>query len=562
LSIYSAIAISQATALANATIGRFDFFVDSLDNKFKAYDDNNDLVEDITSIDASSVPYSITVPSDWDGSPSDVQAALDELASRVKSIEAKTDLITVTQAVDLDQMEADIAQNTADIFALTTSYNRRKKVAGIVNPTLPPSSEFLGQRFILGDDAGAVDPSWDGANKLDIVEYDGVLWVANTPEEGWVTYVDSINKDALFVNDGSPTWEIRPVAVEDHNDLQNIQGGAVGDYQHLTTTEKDRIPSSDEKGALQGTNGAPSDSNRYVTNTDPRLTDSRDPNSHASTHTDGTDDIQDATTSQKGLMTAAQAQEQVDIRTTSGTAPGATDNGTFTGTTIPDNSNTKAALQSLETAVEGISPGGQVDSVNSGTNINVDNTDPANPIVNVVSSPSFGGSGSFGGALAVGGPITSVGIAVVLDNDPRLIYGAEYNQFYSQPLSITSAPHTTWVNKVNGNTTSLPVGNYLVNVSYGWNHNAANSDFESRLLFDGSILGDIFTNGVTHKQEPKDTAGGGNPSGTTQQHGFSKSFPVSVVAPGPKPVVLDFRSDDAADISGIWEALIEIYRVS
>ncbi len=55
MSIYSAIAISQATALGNSTLGRFDFFVDSLDNKFKAYDDNNVLVDDITSIDASGV---------------------------------------------------------------------------------------------------------------------------------------------------------------------------------------------------------------------------------------------------------------------------------------------------------------------------------------------------------------------------------------------------------------------------------------------------------------------------------------------------------------------------
>lgn len=40
---------------------------------------------------------------------------------------------------------------------------------------------------------------------------------------------------------------------------------------------------------------------------DSRLSDTRDPNAHATTHTDGTDDIQDATISQKGLMTAAQA---------------------------------------------------------------------------------------------------------------------------------------------------------------------------------------------------------------------------------------------------------------
>ena len=40
---------------------------------------------------------------------------------------------------------------------------------------------------------------------------------------------------------------------------------------------------------------------------DPRLSDARTPTSHAAGHTDGTDDIQDATSAQKGLMTATQA---------------------------------------------------------------------------------------------------------------------------------------------------------------------------------------------------------------------------------------------------------------
>lgn len=40
---------------------------------------------------------------------------------------------------------------------------------------------------------------------------------------------------------------------------------------------------------------------------DSRLTDTRDPKTHAASHTDGTDDIQSATAAQKGLMTAAYA---------------------------------------------------------------------------------------------------------------------------------------------------------------------------------------------------------------------------------------------------------------
>ena len=50
----------------------------------------------------------------------------------------------------------------------------------------------------------------------------------------------------------------------------------------------DRIPSQDENDALQGTNGTPTDANRYVTNTDPRNTNSRTPTGVAGGDLEGT----------------------------------------------------------------------------------------------------------------------------------------------------------------------------------------------------------------------------------------------------------------------------------
>lgn len=41
-----------------------------------------------------------------------------------------------------------------------------------------------------------------------------------------------------------------------------------------------RLPTTDEKNALKGTQGSPSDSNRYVTAADSSQTDKRDPNVH------------------------------------------------------------------------------------------------------------------------------------------------------------------------------------------------------------------------------------------------------------------------------------------
>lgn len=52
-----------------------------------------------------------------------------------------------------------------------------------------------------------------------------------------------------------------------------------------------RFPTSDEKGALAGTSGAPSASNKYVTNADSRNSDARTPTAHASSHNAGGADV-------------------------------------------------------------------------------------------------------------------------------------------------------------------------------------------------------------------------------------------------------------------------------
>ncbi len=75
-----------------------------------------------------------------------------------------------------------------------------------------------------------------------------------------------------------------------------------------------RVPTQDENDALVGTSGSPSTSNKYVTDGDPRNSDSRDPNNHASNHTDGTDDIQDSSETAKGIIELA-TQGETDTGT-------------------------------------------------------------------------------------------------------------------------------------------------------------------------------------------------------------------------------------------------------
>lgn len=129
-----------------------------------------------------------------------VQAALDEIDGNV------------------DTNTTNISTNTADIAALTTGYNRREKVIDIVDSTAAPPTEVSGDRYIL-DTSGAPNAAWDGAAQNDIVEFNGTTWDAITPLEGYVAYVDNQNKDALFVDDGTPQWELRNIAASDTDGL-------------------------------------------------------------------------------------------------------------------------------------------------------------------------------------------------------------------------------------------------------------------------------------------------------------------------------------------------------
>lgn len=95
---------------------------------------------------------------------------------------------------------------------VSTGYARRKKVISYItdNTALPPT-EVSGDRYILSHDGGVPHANWDGASVGNIVEFNGTSWLATTAVEGYICYDDSVNKDRLFVNDGTPQWELRDV---------------------------------------------------------------------------------------------------------------------------------------------------------------------------------------------------------------------------------------------------------------------------------------------------------------------------------------------------------------
>lgn len=57
-----------------------------------------------------------------------------------------------------------------------------------------------------------------------------------------------------------------------------------GDYDHTLLHSSANDPTAGQKAALAGSSGTPADGNRYVTNGDSRMTDSRTPSAHAASH--------------------------------------------------------------------------------------------------------------------------------------------------------------------------------------------------------------------------------------------------------------------------------------
>lgn len=91
---------------------------------------------------------------------------------------------------------------------------RKAAVLSIADCTLPPPTENLHDRYIL-DMTGPVHADWDGAAQNDIVDFGGVSWLHETPEEGWVCLVDDADVDAVFVDDPPVPahWENRVIPV-------------------------------------------------------------------------------------------------------------------------------------------------------------------------------------------------------------------------------------------------------------------------------------------------------------------------------------------------------------
>lgn len=226
---------------------------------------------------------------------------------------------------------------------------------------------------------------------------------------------------------------------------------------------------------------------------------------------------------------------------------------------IPDNGATGEVLTKLSNddydydwQPGGGGGGGQVNTVVGGTNINVDATDPVNPIVNL--------DAAITGVSVNGVTLTAAGGGTLYLTDdgtyqavPAGVFGTQFN--YAESLAISTTTSTTFQNKVTLNLVGLPAGLYRVGVQYGWNHDSIANDFEARFQLDAVNVGQI------HKQEPKDAAGNDpDGTGTTQRYLAHRLHYLNLN--GNHTLTLDYRTDTNNVESSIWDATIEVWRIS
>lgn len=95
---------------------------------------------------------------------------------------------------------------------------------------------------------------------------------------------DPHNHDAAYVNEADHTKAAHDVLGIDAGTLDGV------DSTGFARTNDARIPTQGENDALQGTAGAPSGTNRYVTNDDGRNANSRTPTAHKASHASGAAD--------------------------------------------------------------------------------------------------------------------------------------------------------------------------------------------------------------------------------------------------------------------------------
>ena len=146
------------------------------------------------------------------------------------------------------------------------------------------------------------------------------------------------------------------------------------------------------------------------------------------------------------------------------------------------------------------------------------------------------------------------------------VYGTEYQKV--EDLTISTTTSTTFQNKLTLTTPVIPAWEYSIVLTYWWNYNANNNDFESELVvdwwripwyqadFNSSWLGTLI-----HKQEPRDSAGNIGWTWSSQLMLAAQEFNLTLTN-ASHTFDFNYRTDTWWIESSVWWASLHIKRVA
>ena len=302
-----------------------------------------------------------SVESDITSLQSDVSAA----QSDIGDIETKTNYITVTQAVNLDTIES----NTATALSYSTA---SKAVTELITVT---------ENIDLDDVALSADIS-----KLDLItvtspiDLDDAVLTADIAKLDYIAVTQAVNLDTIESDVASLKTKTNYITVTQAVDLDTIETDVAASKtktQHITVSQAVDLDS------IESTQAALVTKTNHITVTQAVDLDTMESSIAAATVditdlqtltgvADGSSDldtftgvtIPDNPTVKSALqsletalevtdtLTDAATADIADLRTLTGTSDGETNLATFTGTTIQDNRNVKQAFQDVETVLD------------------------------------------------------------------------------------------------------------------------------------------------------------------------------------------------------------------
>lgn len=124
-----------------------------------------------------------------------------------------------------------------------------------------------------------------------------------------------------------------------------------------------------------------------------------------------------------------------------------------------------------------------------------------------------------------------------------------------EDLVVSATTSTIPKLKLRLTTNNLELGDYIVFWSYGWNCDSTSSDFEARIQLDDT---DTL---MEHKQEPKDSLGNWENTGSDQKLRASGQILLTQVS-GVHQLDLDWNTSNSGTEASIWDARMFILRVS